>query len=67
MNKPCGICGKPRNPEFRAFCSATCRDKDLLAWGSDRYVMVEDPDLSVDDLFSDELRDSTLDSSRHQD
>ena len=54
MQKPCSICGAPRKPEFRAFCSATCRDKDLLAWGNEAYVMNEDPDLSVDRLFYDD-------------
>ena len=49
-------------PEFRAFCSATCRDKDLIAWGSDDYVMGEDPDLRVDDLISEHEGEKTPDS-----
>ena len=52
MTKPCSLCGKPRRAEFRAFCSATCRDRDLLAWGSDAYIMGENPDMGADDLFS---------------
>ena len=59
---PCSICGKPRVPEFRAFCSANCRDRDLLAWESDAYVMAEDPDLKVDDLISEQEAEKALDS-----
>ena len=62
MSKPCSICGKPRVAEFRAFCSATCRDRDLLAWGSDAYVMGENPDMKADDLFSKDLDEKSLDS-----
>ena len=62
MSKPCSVCGKPRIPEFRAFCSAACRDRDLLAWGSDAYVMGEDPDMKADDLFSDSIHENPLDS-----
>ena len=62
MSKPCSICGKPRVAEFRAFCSATCRDRDLLAWGSDAYVMGEDPDMKAEDLFSGDLDEKPLDS-----
>ena len=58
--RPCSVCGKPRVPEFRAFCSATCRDRDFLAWSGNEYVMREDPTLSVDDISSDRL--SGLDS-----
>ncbi len=62
MAKACSICGKPRVAEFRAFCSATCRDRDLLAWGSDAYIMVEDPDLKVSDLEPHERAEKALDS-----
>ena len=64
MIRACSVCGKPRVPEFRAFCSAHCRDRDLLAWGEDKYVMREDPSLSVDDISSDSL--SGLDSNKDQ-
>ena len=60
--KTCSICGKPRVPAYRAFCSAACRDRDLLAWGSDTYVMPEDPDLKVDDLISEDEGEKALDS-----
>lgn len=62
MSKPCSLCGKPRNPKFYAFCSATCRDKDLLAWGNDAYILGEDPDLKVSDLLSEEVTQKPLDS-----
>lgn len=43
----CPTCGRPRQQRFRPFCSATCRDRDLLAWLDGRYrvpaVDVEDP------------------------
>ena len=54
MARKCSVCGKPKVPEFRAFCSAFCRDKDLLAWNNETYVMREDPDLSVDHISSDQ-------------
>lgn len=28
----CPLCGRPTVPRFRPFCSAGCRDRDLLAW-----------------------------------
>lgn len=62
MAKGCSVCGKPRVAKFRAFCSATCRDRDLLAWGSDSYVMSEDPDLKVSDLEPHERVEKALDS-----
>jgi endogenous inhibitor of DNA gyrase (YacG/DUF329 family) len=44
----CPICGKPRNPDYRPFCSARCRDRDLLNWLDGRYaipaVEIEDDD-----------------------
>jgi uncharacterized protein len=44
----CPLCGKPRDPKFRPFCSARCRDRDLLNWLDGRYaipaVEVEDDD-----------------------
>ena len=33
-----------------------------MAWGNDEYVLGEDPDLKVDDLFSEDLRENSLDS-----
>lgn len=47
----CPACGKPRNPEFRPFCSRGCRDRDLIKWfGEDYRVPVnEPPDGGLDD------------------
>ncbi|WP_246736108.1 DNA gyrase inhibitor YacG [Enterovirga aerilata] len=44
MTKPrtepaCPICGAPRSPRFRPFCSARCADADLQRWLSDAYVI----------------------------
>lgn len=33
----CPTCGRPRERRFRPFCSAACRDRDLLAWLDGRY------------------------------
>ena len=43
---PCPICGKPRAPAHRPFCSSRCADVDLQRWLSGRYAIpvVEDPD-----------------------
>jgi hypothetical protein len=35
----CPICKKPRDPRFRPFCSAACRDRDLLNWLEGRYAV----------------------------
>ena len=38
----CPLCGKPRDPEFKPFCSRGCRDRDLLNWfGEDYRVPVD--------------------------
>ncbi len=33
----CPLCGRPRVHRFRPFCSARCRDRDLLHWLEGRY------------------------------
>jgi hypothetical protein len=33
----CPICGRPRVPEYRPFCSARCRDVDLGRWFGEAY------------------------------
>ncbi len=33
----CPICGGPRVHRYRPFCSARCRDRDLLNWLDGRY------------------------------
>lgn len=35
----CPACGRPRIERFRPFCSARCRDQDLLNWFGDRYAI----------------------------
>lgn len=35
----CPMCGKPSEPRFRPFCSARCRDQDLLNWLGGRYAI----------------------------
>ena len=46
MNRPprkCPICGKPRVAEHTPFCSARCRDRDLLQWLEDGYALPGPP------------------------
>jgi uncharacterized protein len=35
--KRCPLCGKPQSPEHTPFCSAGCKDRDLLKWLGDGY------------------------------
>lgn len=44
MSKPpqariCPVCRKPAVPQHAPFCSAVCRDRDLIAWLDERYVV----------------------------
>ena len=41
--RPCPICGKPRQAEHTPFCSARCRDRDLLKWLDDGYSLPGPP------------------------
>jgi endogenous inhibitor of DNA gyrase (YacG/DUF329 family) len=42
--RPCPICGKPAEPQFRPFCSARCRMVDLGRWLKGDYrVPTEEP------------------------
>ena len=36
---PCPICGKPRVPQFRTFCSKRCADVDLNRWFKGVYAV----------------------------
>lgn len=48
----CPLCGKPRAPDYRPFCSRGCRDRDLNRWfGEDYRVAADEPPepLSPDD------------------
>jgi hypothetical protein len=38
----CPLCGKPRVPRFRPFCSARCRDVDLGRWFAASYALPAD-------------------------
>jgi len=47
----CPICGKPRDADYRPFCSRRCADVDLGRWLSESYAMplpdheaISDPD-----------------------
>lgn len=35
----CPICGKPRDPRYRPFCSKRCADVDLGRWLTGRYAI----------------------------
>jgi len=35
----CPICGKPRDPDYRPFCSRRCADVDLGRWLSEDYAI----------------------------
>ena len=42
-SRPCPICKKPRTAEFKPFCSARCRDRDLAQWFNDGYAVPGEP------------------------
>jgi len=39
MLRPCPICEKPADEEYRPFCSRRCADRDLQRWFTGRYVI----------------------------
>lgn len=43
MSKPqfasCPVCRKPAAAVHAPFCSAVCRDRDLISWLDERYVL----------------------------
>jgi uncharacterized protein len=41
----CLVCGKPRTPAYRPFCSARCRDIDLGRWLRGTYRVETDEGL----------------------
>jgi endogenous inhibitor of DNA gyrase (YacG/DUF329 family) len=47
--KACPICKKPRSAEFAPFCSARCKDRDLVRWFSDGYA-VPGPPVDPEDI-----------------
>lgn len=53
----CPLCKKPKSDEFAPFCSAGCKDRDLLQWLDEGY-RVPGPVAMVDEddpaFFSDD-------------
>lgn len=39
QGRRCPACGRPAVERFRPFCSARCRDRDLLNWLDGRYAI----------------------------
>ena len=39
----CPICGKPKDPKYRPFCSARCADVDLARWLRGDYAIAGPP------------------------
>lgn len=35
----CPVCGKPKSPEYRPFCSRRCADRDLHKWLTGSYAI----------------------------
>jgi endogenous inhibitor of DNA gyrase (YacG/DUF329 family) len=42
-SKRCPLCGKPTADAAAPFCSAGCRDRDLLKWLGDGYAIPGPP------------------------
>ena len=54
----CPICGRPRDPKFRPFCSKRCRQVDLSRWMNEVYaVPALDADPEEDGGEEDDSRD----------
>jgi endogenous inhibitor of DNA gyrase (YacG/DUF329 family) len=46
----CPVCGRPRVRQYRPFCSARCRDVDLVRWFAEAYaVPAVEPGYDEDD------------------
>jgi uncharacterized protein len=51
----CPVCGKPRDPAYRPFCSRRCADVDLARWLREDYVVPgRDGEAAVDHEEGDE-------------
>lgn len=62
MSKPqtCPICRKPEVQEFAPFCSAGCKDRDLLQWLGEGYKLpgpLAEPDQMLDHFSGETGRD----------
>jgi hypothetical protein len=45
----CPVCGKPRDADYRPFCSRRCADIDLGRWLSESYSMpMPDNEAAID-------------------
>ncbi|WP_408642032.1 DNA gyrase inhibitor YacG [Sphingomonas radiodurans] len=51
MITTCPLCAQPANRTHAPFCSPRCRDRDLLQWLSDGYL-IPGPPLDPDGLDS---------------
>ncbi len=49
--KPCPICRRPAEVDFRPFCSRRCADQDLQRWFSGSYAI---PGAALSDEDQDE-------------
>ena len=47
--RKCPICRKARSEEFTPFCSARCKDRDLVRWLADGYSLAGPPVLDEDE------------------
>ena len=47
--RKCPVCRKPRSAEHAPFCSARCRDRDLLQWLEGGYSLPGPPAISDPD------------------
>jgi endogenous inhibitor of DNA gyrase (YacG/DUF329 family) len=45
----CPVCGKPRDAQFRPFCSKRCADVDLARWFRGDYAIPSDERPEEDD------------------
>jgi len=45
----CPLCRRPSVSAFAPFCSARCKDRDLLNWLGDAYALPGDP-VDADDM-----------------
>ena len=43
MIKACPICRKARSEKYAPFCSARCRDRDLVNWFNEGYAVPGPP------------------------
>tara|TARA_R110001599_G_scaffold34871_7_gene111240 strand:- start:12845 stop:13039 length:195 start_codon:yes stop_codon:yes gene_type:complete len=61
MKSPkCPVCRSPGSPQWTPFCSAGCKDRDLLQWLGDGYKIpgpAVSPDQLADHFAGDSGRD----------